>query len=211
MSNTMIKIFIIFMYLSNKAFNAYIDYLNKSYLKKELPDNVKDVYNEEEYRKFLSYREESRHIGLIANVISIVVTLALLVFNVHALLFSAIGSLNVYVQYLIVVSAFAVLDLIMGLPFGYYDTFVIEEKYGLNKATKKTFALDAVKGIIIEIVLSYALLVLIMVLFSKFGNMAILLGTLAMLAIMVVIMLIVIPLMRIYNKFTPLADGELKD
>ena len=211
MSNTMIKILIIFMYLSNKAFNAYIDYLNKSYLKKELPDNVKDVYNEEEYKKFLSYREESRHIGLIANVISIVVTLALLVFNVHALLFSVIGSLNVYVQYLIVVSAFAVLDLIMGLPFGYYDTFVIEEKYGLNKSTKKTFALDAVKGIIIEIILSYALLVLIMVLFSKFGNMAILLGTLAMLAIMVVIMLIVIPLMRIYNKFTPLADGELKD
>ena len=208
---TIIKVFVILMYLTNKAFNAFVDYLNKSYLKKDLPDNVRDVYNEDEYKKFLSYREESRHIGLISNIVSIVITLLLLTLNVHALIFNAVGSLNVYVQYLIVISAFAVLDLIISLPFGYYDTFVIEERYGLNKSTKKTFALDALKGLIIEVVLSYGLIIIIMVLFSRFGNMAIILCTLIMLAIMVVIMLIVIPLMRIFNKFEPLEEGKLKD
>ena len=208
---TIIKVFVILMYLTNKAFNAFVDYLNKSYLKKDLPDNVRDVYNEDEYKMFLSYREESRHIGLISNIVSIVITLLLLTLNVHALIFNAVGSLNVYVQYLIVISAFAVLDLIISLPFGYYDTFVIEERYGLNKSTKKTFALDALKGLIIEVVLSYGLIIIIMVLFSRFGNMAIILCTLIMLAIMVVIMLIVIPLMRIFNKFEPLEEGKLKD
>lgn len=207
----MVKIFIIFMYLTNKAFNMVIEYLNKSYLKKELPDNVKDVYNEGEYKRFLSYREESRHLGLISSAISILITLLILILNIHAWLFGMISGLNVYVQYLIVVAIFTVLSMVIDLPFDYYDTFVIEEKYGLNKSTKMTFALDTIKETVLGTVISYALIVLIMVLFEKFGNMAIIWCTLAMIVIAVIIMLIIIPLMRIFNKFEPLEEGELKD
>ena len=46
------------MYLTNRAFDALVDFLDKSYLKKELTDNVKEVYNAEEYKKFLGYRAE---------------------------------------------------------------------------------------------------------------------------------------------------------
>ncbi|MBR3247143.1 MAG: M48 family metallopeptidase [Clostridiales bacterium] len=207
----MVKIFIIFMYLTNKAFNMVIEYLNKSYLKKELPDNVKDVYNEGEYKRFLSYREESRHLGLISSAINILITLLILILNIHAWLFGMISGLNVYVQYLIVVAIFTVLSMVIDLPFDYYDTFVIEEKYGLNKSTKMTFALDTIKETVLGTVISYALIVLIMVLFEKFGNMAIIWCTLAMIVIAVIIMLIIIPLMRIFNKFEPLEEGELKD
>ena len=207
----MVKIFIIFMYLTNKAFNMVIEYLNKSYLKKELPDNVKDVYNEGEYKRFLSYREESRHLGLISSAINLLITLLILILNIHAWLFGMISGLNVYVQYLIVVAIFTVLSMVIDLPFDYYDTFVIEEKYGLNKSTKMTFALDTIKETVLGTVISYALIVLIMVLFEKFGNMAIIWCTLAMIVIAVIIMLIIIPLMRIFNKFEPLEEGELKD
>ena len=207
----MVKIFIIFMYLTNKAFNMVIEYLNKSYLKKELPDNVKDVYNEGEYKRFLSYREESRHLGLISSAINILITLLILILNIHAWLFGMISGLNVYVQYLIVVAIFTVLSMVIDLPFDYYDTFVIEEKYGLNKSTKMTFALDTIKETVLGTVISYALIVLIMVLFETFGNMAIIWCTLAMIVIAVIIMLIIIPLMRIFNKFEPLEEGELKD
>ena len=191
----MIKIVIILIYLSNKVFNAVIDYLNRSYLKKELPDNVKDVYSEEEYRKFLAYRTEGRRLSSIKNILSIVFTLALLVFNVYALLFDAVSGLNEYVQYLLIVVMFAVFDMLTDMPFEYYDTFVIEEKYGLNKTTKKTFVLDQIKSIVIEIALSYGYLILIKVLFERFGNMAIIWSTLAILAIVVVVMLIIVPLM----------------
>ena len=206
----MIKIVIILIYLSNKVFNAVIDYLNRSYLKKELPDNVKDVYSEEEYRKFLAYRTEGRRLSSIKNILSIVFTLALLVFNVYALLFDAVSGLNEYVQYLLIVVMFAVFDMLTDMPFEYYDTFVIEEKYGLNKTTKKTFVLDQIKSIVIEIALSYGYLILIKVLFERFGNMAIIWSTLAVLAIVVVVMLIIVPLMKIFNKFEPLEEGELK-
>ena len=101
--------------------------------------------------------------------------------------------------------------MVIDLPFDYYDTFVIEEKYGLNKSTKMTFALDTIKETVLGTVISYALIVLIMVLFEKFGNMAIIWCTLAMIVIAVIIMLIIIPLMRIFNKFEPLEEGELKD
>ena len=206
----MIKIVIILIYLSNKVFNAVIDYLNRSYLKKELPDNVKDVYSEEEYRKFLAYRTEGRRLSSIKNILSIVFTLVLLVFNVYALLFDAVSGLNEYVQYLLIVVMFAVFDMLTDMPFEYYDTFVIEEKYGLNKTTKKTFVLDQIKSIVIEIALSYGYLILIKVLFERFGNMAIIWSTLAILAIVVVVMLIIVPLMKIFNKFEPLEEGELK-
>ena len=206
----MIKIIIILIYLSNKVFNAVIDYLNRSYLKKELPDNVKDVYNEEEYRNFLAYRADGRRVGLIANVLSIVIMLLLLGLNVHALLFDAVSGLNEYVQYLAVVAVFEVFDLITETPFKYYDTFVIEEKYGLNKTTRKTFVLDRIKGVLLETALLYGYLILVKVLFERYGNAAIIWSTLAMLAIMLVVMLIIIPLMRIFNKFEPLEEGELK-
>ena len=207
----MFKALIIVLYLSSEAFSAFIKYLNSSYLKKDLPDNVKDVYNEEEYKRFLSYRKESGQLGLISNCIDIALTLALLALNVFAYVFGMLSGLNYYVQYLIVIAVFTVLNTLIDLPFGYYDTFVIEEKYGLNKSTKKTFALDAVKGIVLRIVLSYALIILIKVLFEQFGNMAILWSTIAILVIVLVIMMIIMPLMRIFNKFEPLADGDLKD
>lgn len=207
----MIKILIIIAYLSNKVFDAIINYLDRSYLKKELPDNVKDVYNESEYSNFLAYRAEGRRMGMIANILSIAITLGMLVFNVYALLFDAFSGLNEYVQYLLIVVLFSLIDLIVGIPFGYYDTFVRKEKYGLNKTTKKTFVLDQIKSLIIGIVLSYGYLILIKVLFEKFGNMAIIWSTLAVLGILVVVMLIIIPLMRIFNKFEPLEEGELKD
>ena len=96
------------------------------------------------------------------------------------------------------------------MPFSYYDTFVIEEKYGLNKTTKKTFFLDELKNIIIGGLFSFLIIALIMFVFETFGNLAILVGTVAMLVIMLLLNLIIVPLMRIYNKFTPLEDGELK-
>ncbi len=207
----MLKLLIILLYLSDKAFEAVVDYLDHSYLKRELPENVKDVYDEEEYRKFLAYRKEGGRLDMISDIISITVTLILLALNVHAFFFRAFSAMNIYVQYLMVILVFSLINTVIELPFDYYDTFVIEEKYGLNKATKKTFWLDAVKNLIIGSVISYALIVLIMVLFERFGNMAILWCTIAMLVIMLVIMLIIVPLMRIYNRFDPLEDGELKD
>ena len=107
--------------------------------------------------------------------------------------------------------AFTLVSTIISIPFSYYQNFVIEEKYGMNKTTKTTFVLDVIKEAVLSLIVSYGLLMLIMFLFERFGNRGIILAILALIALSIVISLIVMPIMRIFNKFEPLEDGELKD
>ena len=183
--------------------DAFINYLDSQYLKKELPENVRDVYNEEEYKNWVSYEKECGRIDMISSIIDIILTLTLLITNAYAWIFDRLSGMNVYLQYAVFILIFSVIRLIIDTPFDYYGTFVIEEKYGLNTSTKKTFWLDLIKGFLIGTPISYGLMMLIMVLFEVFGNMAIIWGTVAS--------LIIVPIMRIFNKFDPLQDGELKD
>ena len=206
----MIKFLIILSYILMKLFGAFVEYLNHAHLKSELPSNVKDVYDEEEYKKWMSYEAENGKLSLIENIVQVVLTVLLLSFNIHAALFGLFENTNIFIQYLAVILVIGVLDTIISIPFSFYDTFVIEEKYGMNKSTRKTFWLDVIKGFLIDAVISFLLISLMMILFEKFGNLAIILGTVIMLAIMLVIMLIVVPLMKVFNRFEPLEDGELK-
>ena len=207
----MLKLIVILLYLSKEAFDAFIKYLDSQYINKELPENVRDVYNEEEYKNWVSYEKECGRIDMISSIIDIILTLTLLITNAYAWIFDRLSGMNVYLQYAVFILIFSVIRLIIDTPFDYYDTFVIEEKYGLNKSTKKTFWLDLIKGFLIGTPISYGLMMLIMVLFEVFGNMAIIWGTVASLIIVLLIMLIIVPVMRIFNKFDPLQDGELKD
>ena len=207
----MIKALIILSYILMKAFGAVIEYLNHAHLKGELPSNVKDVYNEEEYKRWMSYEAENGKISLFENIVQVIVMVLLLAFDVYAKLFGLFENVNIYIQYLSVIMLIGLINTIIAVPFSYYDTFVIEEKYGMNKSTKKTFILDVIKGFFIETVISFLLISLMKILFERFGNLAIILGTVIILVIILLVMLVIVPLMRIFNKFTPLENGELKD
>ena len=154
----MIKALIIFSYILMKAFSAVIEYLNHAHLKGELPSNVKDVYNEDEYIKWMSYEAENGKISLIKNIVEVIVNVSLLVFDVYAKLFGAFENLNIYIQYLAVIMLIGIIGTVIAIPFSYYDTFVIEEKYGMNKSTKKTFWLDVIKGYFIEAIITFLLI-----------------------------------------------------
>nr|MCR5023351.1 hypothetical protein [Lachnospiraceae bacterium] len=207
----MVKVLIILSYLLMEGFDAFVDHLNDTYIDRELPENVRDVYDEEEYEKWRNYQNESGNLDLISDVIKIVLTLVFLISNAYSWLFRVVPSPNVFVQYLCVVAILTLITEMIEIPFDYYDTFVIEEKYGLNKSTKGTFILDMIKGYFIAVAILYAFIMLIMVIFETFGNLAFIVATAAMVIIMLLIALIIVPLMRIYNKFTPLEEGELRD
>ena len=207
----MVKVLIILSYLLMEGFDAFVDHLNDTYIDRELPENVRDVYDEEEYEKWRDYQNESGNLDLISDVIKIVLTLVFLISNAYSWLFRVVPSPNVFVQYLCVVAILTLITEMIEIPFDYYDTFVIEEKYGLNKSTKGTFVLDMIKGYFIAVAILYAFIMLIMVIFETFGNLAFIVATAAMVIIMLLIALIIVPLMRIYNKFTPLEEGELRD
>ena len=206
----MLKTIILISFFLNKVFDAVIRYLNDKHQKGELPENVRDVYDEKEYANWKNYKAESGKLYTIWNIADIVFLAILLISNAYAWGFKALEDCNVYVQYLIFIFVLTVLSELIDMPFKYYDTFVIEEKYGLNKSTKKTFFADIIKNILVGGIMSFLIIALTMFIFEAFGNMAILVGTVAMMVIMLVLNLIIVPLMRIYNKFTPLEDGELK-
>lgn len=206
----MLKVVIILLYLSKEAFDAILDFLDSQNVKKELPENVRDVYSEEEYRNWRAYEKEGGRIDVIENIVSITFNLFLLIANIYAWGFGLLSGMNPYLQYLVFTILFSVVTTAIGIPFSYYNTFVIETKYGLNKSTKKTFWLDQLKSFIIGNAISYSFIVLVMLLFGKFGNMAILWSSVIVMVIILAVMLIIVPIMRIYNKFQPLEDGELK-
>ena len=203
------KIFVIISYLLSTAFSIFKKRLSDSYVDKELPENIRDVYDENEYNRWKAYRKEGQNLSRIEKIVTAILFLSFLLFNLHSKVFYAINA-NDYVRYLFALTVISLISDVISLPFDYYDTFVIEEKYGLNTSTKKTFFLDAIKEFIIGMVLSYGLLVLIMLLYNRFGNVGIIWICLAIVAISLLISVFAMTFLSIFNKFTPLEDGELK-
>ena len=211
MSKEGIKIILVLSFILYHAFGWFLDYLDERHMNAEIPDNVKDVYNEEEYRNWINYHKDNKKLGLTEKAVSFIIELLMLLFNFYAFVFRLFGHHSVYLQYFLAVFLFVVIDTAVALPFSYYETFVIEEKYGLNRTTKKTFLLDTIKSWIISTVLGYGLVFLIMVLYEKFKDPGIVLICIAFILISLLISLIVVPLMRVFNKFAPLEDGDLKN
>ena len=210
MNRETIRIILIISFLLYNAFEWYLDYLDTKHMNAEIPDNVRDVYNEEEYRKWVSYHKENKRFGLAESLVSFAAALLMLVFNFYAFVFYLFDGKGVYLQYFLMLLLLTAIEAVIAIPFRYYETFVIEEKYGMNRTSKKTFLLDTVKKWIIEFVLGYGLVVLIMFLYERFGDPGVVLICAAVILISLIVSLIVVPLMRVYNKFEPLQDEELK-
>lgn len=207
----MAKWIVILIYVLNKIFEGIIDYLNARYLDKELPDNVKDVYDQNEYEKYVSYENENGKVDEIENAIDIIIELVLLIFNLYAFIFDKLVINNPYLHYLIFIVVITILKYPVHMLASYYSTFVIEEKYGMNNTSKKTFILDELKSFLIAIQLQFLVMFIIMFCFIKFGKWAVFYVFGIALVITFSIAAILVPIMKIYNKYSPLQDGELRD
>ena len=103
------------------------------------------------------------------------------------------------------------LTFVFSLPFSYYDTMVIEEKYGFNRSSKKTFWMDQLKNFLISFILIMGIGALLMWIHKGLGDWLILVFAGAMTLLMLGISFLYPVFSRIFNKFTPLEEGELKD
>ena len=211
MSEVIIKTLLILSFILSHAFNLLLDYLDEKHMKAAIPENVRDVYDEEEYRKWIAYHKDSKRLGMTKGAVTFALELLMLLFNFYAVVFALFSQHAVYLQYFLAIVLFVVIETVIGIPFHYYDTFVIEEKYGMNRMTKKTFVLDSVKSFIISLVLVYGLIAIIMFLYDRFGDPGIVLICVAVILISLLIVLVAVPLMRIFNRFDPLEEGDLKN
>ncbi len=201
--------FIVFEFILTRV----LDYLNTLNWSDELPEEVKWIYDEEKYKKSQQYEKTKHKFSMISSSFSFVVMILILIFGWFWFLDSYLRS---YIENSLVLTlaffwVIILLQTLVGLPFSYYSTFVIEEKFGFNKTTKKLFFLDLIKSIILSIVIWFSLLALLVYVYQKLWDnfwwiaWAILSGF--SLFFMLFYSTLIVPL---FNKQIPLQDNELK-
>ncbi|MCK3685280.1 M48 family metallopeptidase [Maribellus sp. YY47] len=195
-------------------FEKYLDYLNTTQWSDTLPEEVKGIYDEEKYRKQQAYERENHRFGMISGSFSMAVTLAMFLFFGFALVDSWAWSLtsSAIVAALIFFGILMFASDLINLPFSVYDVFKIEEKYGFNKTTPKIFVLDKIKGWLVSGLIGGGLLALIVFIYQKTGA-AFWFYAWVVVSVFSIFMAmfysnLIVPL---FNKQTPLEDGELRD
>ncbi len=200
--------------LGNYILELISDLLNLKALRPDLPDEFSVVYDQDKYQKSQAYTRAQTKFGFVVASFDLVVLLVFWLvggFNLLDLLvrdfgFGPIANGLLYMTILIAAKT------IISLPFKIYSTFGIEEKFGFNKTTPATFIADLGKGLLLSVILGGPIFAAILYIFEKGGTSAWLYCwitvTIFILAIQFIAPTWIMPL---FNKFTPLADGELKD
>jgi STE24 endopeptidase len=174
-----------------------------------IPENVRDVYDEETYGKWRNYNAEHSRLDLVSGIVTLLLTLLMFSTNLYscfASLFPADQGWQIFAVILIEV----IIGSTVNFFFSYYSTMVIEQKYGFNKSTLKTFIIDQIRGLIISLVLGLFLAFLVFGLHSWLKDNLIILLTVALFAFSLLISFLYPILSRIGNKFTSLEEGELR-
>ncbi len=195
-------------------FEKFLDYLNNSYKNKPLPPEVQGIFNDAEYKLKNKYDNENEQISNISSTLSIIIILIVLVNQFFGTVhnWAAEISTNPIVQALIFMGIIAIINGLISMPFSVYSTFSVEERYGFNKTSVKTYIFDTIKSALLTGILGGGILAFIVWQFSIFGSNFWLIAWLAV-AVLSLIMSIFYSylLAPIYNKQIPLPTGELRD
>ncbi|MDO8646686.1 MAG: M48 family metallopeptidase [Candidatus Planktophila sp.] len=196
------------------AAGMVINYLNENSKNTPLSAEAAEIYNPDEYARSMEYGTAKYKFEMLASVITTVVILSAIILGWFAMLDLQIREriesnllvTIVFVGILIIVSSLS------SLPGRYYSTFIIEEKYGFNKTTKKLFITDAVKQLLLSLLIGLPLLYLIAWIYQEIQSMFWLVGWLLVAAFSLFMFVfgtrIFLPM---FNKLKPLPAGELRD
>ncbi|MFH0783285.1 MAG: M48 family metallopeptidase [Pseudomonadota bacterium] len=207
-------ILILTILLLNYLLELAVALLNLRSLRPELPAEFIGVYDTGQYSRSQEYTRTTTRFSLFQSTISLVLTLVFILaggFNLVDLFARGFG-LSSIATGLIFTGLLALLSTAISLPFSVYSTFVIEQRFGFNTTSVTTFILDNLKGMLLAIVLGGPLLAAILWFFETSGSMAWLYCWIAsVIFILVVQFLAPVVIMPLFNKFVPLAEGELKE
>lgn len=200
---------IILNFIIDKILNS----LNAKHFNDKLPPELQDVYDEDEYKKSQNYKATNHQFSNITSTFSLIVTLAFFYFDGFEYVDNIARSYseNSMVIALIFFGIIMLASDIITIPFAYYKTFVIEEKFGFNKTTLKTFILDKIKGWLMLAIIGGGILALIIWFYEATGSNFWLYAW-ALITVFTVFMnmfysKLIVPL---FNKQIPLEEGELR-
>jgi STE24 endopeptidase len=195
-------------------FEKYLEYLNTTKWSDTLPIQLKGIYDEEKYKKQQAYQRENHRFGMLTSSFSFAIILSMFLFYGFAVVNNWAWDFtsNAILAALIFFGILMFASDIINTPFSIYDTFKIEEKYGFNKTTPKTFVLDKIKGWLIGAIIGGGLLALLIFIYQKTEDMFWIYAWLLISGFSIFMAMfysnLIVPL---FNKQTPLEDGELRE
>ena len=214
---------IISLVIFNFLFSNILDYINHRNWKDEIPNELEDFYDKEKYKKAKNYALSKNKIGLFSSSISFLLVISLLFFNGYGIIdqfansdfFKSFESLKInssFIQSGVFFLILFILNSVISIPFSYYNTFVIEEKFGFNKTTKSTFFIDIIKSTFLSLFIGGILLFLALFLYDNLNEGFWLWLWIGLSLLMILINMFYADLIvPIFNKLTPLDDGELRN
>ena len=210
--NTLFYI-IIGILIINYIVEKILDTLNEKHFDDPVPNKLKDVYEEEEYIKSQSYKKTSAKFSSITSLATTILTLVFFFLDGFKYVddFARSYTDNPILVALIFFGVIILGSEIISTPLSYYSTFVIEEKFGFNKSTKKTFWLDKIKGLFISTLLGGGILSLVIWFYQLTGeNFWIYAWALVAIFSLFINMFHAKLIVPLFNKQSPLEEGELK-
>jgi len=212
MAQTLLYLIIAFI-IAEFLFSKVLSYLNIRSWDKPVPDEIKDLYQDDKFEKARAYALDNNRVETISSTLSFIITLSFLYFKGFAWVDNIAHQVSgqYIVQGLVFFGIVAGATSVIGLPFDIYSTFVIEEKYGFNKTTPATFIADKVKGILLGVIIGGGIYALLAYLFQLLGDYFWLAGWLVVSGFSLFIATFYTAvLLPVFNKLTPLENGELR-
>ena len=205
----MYKILFLILLLTNFFYHLFLHVLSNKQVGKPLPASVQGIYNDEEYDKWRRYNNKKDKLSIVSNVIGLAINIVLFCTNIISVIYNAMPG-DVMVKSMLFLLAVGLVETVISLPIEYIFNFKIEAEFGFNKVTPKTFIADTIKNYIINNVLNIAIFGLVLLAYSIFGAHF---GIIVFLGLMVFVFAMSTfstVFSKIFNKFTPLPEGELR-
>ena len=213
MNSTILFYIIIATLIISFIVDKILDTLNEQHFDDEIPNKLNDVYDADEYKKSQSYKKTNAKFSNITSFITTILTLVFFLADGFKYLdrFARTYTENPILVALIFFGVIILGSEIVSTPISYYSTFVIEEKFGFNKSTKKIFWLDKIKGLFISLLLGLGILSVVIWFYQLTGKNFWIYTWLSVAVFSLFINMfyakLIVPL---FNKQSPLEDGELK-
>ena len=207
-------IIILLIIILDFSWTQYLASRNRKRMSPEIPPQLEGIYNKEDYARQQEYQKTNSRFGLYTSLFSFVVMILVLSLGLFGWLDELLRQYitNETGLTLVFFGVIYIINDIITLPLDYYGTFVIEERFGFNRSTKKTFWLDQLKSLLMTAIIGGLILTLIVWLYGSLGEYAWLYAWAAVTVFSLFMTLfysnIIVPL---FNKQTPLEEGELRD
>jgi STE24 endopeptidase len=208
-----VALIILFALLADLVLNAAADHLNLKTMSPNLPPEFRGLYDEARYRRSQDYLRVNTRFGWVVSLVNIVLLLGFWFAGGFALLDGWVRSwqLGPVPAGILYIGVLSLLAAVVSLPFSIYATFVIEERFGFNRTSWSTFVKDKLKALVLALLLGAPLLAGVLAFFEYAGPWAWLFCWAAVTLYMLVVQFVAPTwIMPLFNRFRPLAEGDLK-